>query len=418
MGEQVATKEEANNKEESPAPAAAAPEAAPAEEKKDQAAPPPADQDANKEEPPAEAAPPPPPVPVPVPVILGVEVHCTGCAKRIRRSLLRCKGVESVHVDMPANQVTIKGAVDPQALCDRLRAKTKRDATLISPLPPPPPAEGEEPAPPPPPPAPLVTEARTVELLVNMHCEACAQQLQTKMMRMKGVVSAQTDLAAGRLTLSTTVDDEKIVEYIHRRTGKIASVVPPPPPEPPKEEEPPAAAAEPSKEEAPADADGKKEEAGENKPAEDGKAAAEAEEEKKEGGGGAGEDDQKPGKQEGVAVDGFPPEEMMKRMVYWPYGGAPGGGIHYKLHPADAEEAMMARRMAMHAMPPPTLMPPPPHHHHHNPYAMMHQQWAPPPPPPPPGMPMYNNYNYGSSYMMERPPQMFSDENPNACVIS
>ncbi|KAM3280630.1 hypothetical protein ACQJBY_047440 [Aegilops geniculata] len=410
MGEQVATKEEAN-KEESPAPAAA-PEAAPApaEEKKDEA-PPPAEQDQKKDE----AAPPPPPVPVPV--ILGVEVHCTGCAKRIRRSLLRCKGVEAVHVDMAANQVTIKGAVDPQALCDRLRAKTKRDAILISPLPPPPPAEGEEPAPPPPPPAPLVSEARTVELLVNMHCEACAQQLQTKMMRMKGVVSAATDLAAGRLTLSTTVDDEKIVEYIHRRTGKIASVVLPPPPEPPKEEEPPAAAAEPSKEEAPADADGKKEEAGENKPAEDGKGAAEAGEEKKEGGGGAGEEDQKLGKQEGVAVDGFPPEEMMKRMVYWPYGGAPGGGIHYKLHPADAEEAMMARRMAMHAMPPP-LPPPPPHHHHHNPYAMMHQQWAPPPPPPPPGMPMYNNYNYGSSYMMERPPQMFSDENPNACVIS
>ncbi|XP_048573058.1 heavy metal-associated isoprenylated plant protein 9-like [Triticum urartu] len=403
MGEQVATKEEANNKEASPAPA-------PAEEKKDEAAPPPADQDPNKEEPPADPPSPPPPVPV----ILGVELHCTGCAKRIRRSLLRCKGVETVHVDMPANQVTIKGAVDPQALCDRLRAKTKRDATLISPLPPPPPPEGEEPAPPPPPPAPLVSEARTVELLVNMHCEACAQQLQTKMMRMKGVVSAQTDLAAGRLTLSTTVQDDKIVEYIHRRTGKIASVVPPPSLEPPKEEEPPAAAAEPSKEEAPADADGKKEEAGENKPAEDGKAAAEAGEEKKEGGGGAGEEDQKPGKQEGVAVDGFPPEEMMKRMVYWPYGGAPGGGIHYKMHPADAEEAMMARRMAMHAMPPP------PHHHHHNPYAttMMHQQWAPPPPPPPPGMPMYNSYNYGSSYMMERPPQMFSDENPNACVIS
>uniref|UniRef100_A0A453MMU5 HMA domain-containing protein n=1 Tax=Aegilops tauschii subsp. strangulata TaxID=200361 RepID=A0A453MMU5_AEGTS len=209
--------QEEANKEESPAPAAApeaAPAPAPAEEKKDEAA---ADQDPKKEEPPAADPPSPPP---PVPVILGVEVHCTGCAKRIRRSLLRCKGVEAVHVDMSANQVTIKGAVDPQALCDRLRAKTKRDATLISPLPPPPPAEGEEPPPPPPPAPPLVSEARTVELLVNMHCEACAQQLQTKMMRMKG----------------------------------------------------PAADAEPPKDEAPAD--GKKEEAGDNKAAEDGKGAA------------------------------------------------------------------------------------------------------------------------------------------------
>ncbi|KAE8797178.1 Zinc metalloprotease zmpB [Hordeum vulgare] len=334
----------------------------------------------------------------PVSVVLGVEVHFTGCVKRIKRSLLRCKGVEAVDVDMPANQVTIKGAVDPHALCARLRAKTKRHATLISPLPPPPPTEGEEPAPPPPPAPPLITEARTMELLVNMHCEACTQQLQTKMMRMKGVVNAETDLAVGRLTLSATVDDDKIVQYIHRRTGKIASVVPPPPPpEPPKEEDPhpPAAAADadqPPKEEAPA-VDGDKKE--------DGPTAAEAGKEKKEG-----EEDQKPGKQEGVVVDGFPPEEMMKRMMYWPYGGS----IHYKMHPADTEEAMMARRMAMHAMPPP--LPPPPQHHHHNPYAMMHQQqhqWAPPPPPPPP---MYSNYNYGNSYMMERPPQMSATRTP------
>ncbi|KAM0832897.1 hypothetical protein ACQ4PT_064611 [Festuca glaucescens] len=358
------------------------------EPKKEESPAPPAEEERKKEEePPADVPPSPPP-----PVILGVEVHCTGCAKRMRRSLLRCKGVEAVHVDMAANQITVKGvAVDPDALCQRLRSKTKRDATVISPLPPPPAPPADEAAPPPPP-QPAEDLVRTVELEVNMHCDACAQQLQRKMLKMKGVQTAETDLAAGRLTVTGTVEGDKIVEYIHRRTGKLAAVVPPPPPpEPPKEEAAPPTEAE----QKPAD-DGKKEE-DEKKPAAEAEQAAG--EEKKEV---ADAGDEKPGKQEGeerVAVDGFPPEEMMKRMVYWPYGGA---HYSYKLQPADAEEAMMARRMAMHAMPPP----PPPHHHH--PYAMMHHQWMPPP------APMY----YGNSYMMERPPQMFSDENPNACVIS
>jgi hypothetical protein len=32
-----------------------------------------------------------------------------------------------------------------------------------------------------------VNEATTVELKVNMHCEACAQQLQKKIQRMRGI---------------------------------------------------------------------------------------------------------------------------------------------------------------------------------------------------------------------------------------
>lgn len=49
-------------------------------------------------------------------------------------------GVEEVMVDISKNEVTIKGIVDPQALCMRLQRKTKRTAKVLSP---PPPAEGE-----------------------------------------------------------------------------------------------------------------------------------------------------------------------------------------------------------------------------------------------------------------------------------
>ncbi|GJN04375.1 hypothetical protein PR202_ga21920 [Eleusine coracana subsp. coracana] len=393
MGEEVKVEEDPK-KEEAPAPAEA--------EKKEEAELAPEAEE--KEEPPSNDPPPPPP-----PVILGINLHCTGCVNKIKRCVLRCKGVEGVEVDMAQNQVTVKGIVDPQGICDRLRKRTMRNAVVISPPPPPPPAEGDAVAKEEPPPVvhSQVSEVRTVELLVNMHCEACAQQLQKKILKMRGVQSADANSCAGKLTVNGTMSSDKLVKYIHRRTGKMATVVPPPPPpEPPKEEEPPKAEEGDKKpEEAPAEGEKKPDEPtaedaakkeGEGEKKEEEGAKPEDGGEKKEGEGG-GDEKAKP---EVVAVDGFPPEEMMKRMMYWPYSQK-----HF-YNPQAEEEAMMAKRMAMvhpYAMP------------------MMPQYYTPPPPPPPPPQPappmMYPYYNYG---MVERPapaPQYFSDENPNACVI-
>nr|GLL19981.1 heavy metal-associated isoprenylated plant protein 9 isoform X2 [Ipomoea trifida] len=102
-----------------------------------------------------------------------------GCAKKIERSILKIRGVEGVVIDMAKNQVTIKGVVEPQAICTRITKKTKRVAKVLSPLPA---AEGE--------PIPEVVASQvsgltTVELTVNMHCEACAQQLKSKILKMK-----------------------------------------------------------------------------------------------------------------------------------------------------------------------------------------------------------------------------------------
>lgn len=49
-------------------------------------------------------------------------------------------GVEGVVIDMAQNQVTIKGVVEPQAVCTTIEKKTKRRAKVLSPLPA---AEGE-----------------------------------------------------------------------------------------------------------------------------------------------------------------------------------------------------------------------------------------------------------------------------------
>ncbi|XP_047980345.1 heavy metal-associated isoprenylated plant protein 9 [Salvia hispanica] len=249
----------------------------------------------------------------PMPFVLFVDLHCVGCAKKIERSILKIRGVEGVAMDMAKNEVTIKGVIEPQAVCSRIMKKTKRRAKVLSPLPQ---AEGE---PMPDIVASQVSGLATIELNVNMHCEACAEQLKKKILKMKGVRTAETELSSGKVTVTGTMDGDRLVDYVYRRTKKQAKVVPQPEPEPEKP------------------AEEKKEE----KPAE-GEEAKPAEEEKK--------DKKDPA-----------PEE--------------GGG--------EAEEE--ERSMEEQGM-----------------YKMMH------------------SYHYQPMYVIERippAPQLFSDENPNACFI-
>lgn len=141
-----------------------------------------------------------------------------------------------------------------------------------------------------------------------------------------GVQSAETELSNRKVTVTGTMEARKLVDYIYRRTGKQAKIVPPPEPEKPKEL--PAAPAEEGKpaEEAPK-AEEKKEE---EKPKEEEKAAVE---EKKEGkkeingdnnaGGGVEknveEKVQIEGKKEGEEMYSYyNHEDMTRKIVYWP----------------------------------------------------------------------------------------------------
>ncbi|CAN8252196.1 unnamed protein product [Cochlearia groenlandica] len=266
------------------------------------------------------------PPPPPPPFILYVDLHCVGCAKKIERSILKIRGVEEVVMDMNENQVTIKGVLDPQAVCNKIKKKTKRMAKVISPLP----AADGEPLPP------IITSQvtgalTTVELNVNMHCQACADQLKKKILKMRGVQTTVTEHTTGKVIVTGTMDEEKLVDYVYRRTKKQARIVPQPEPEPenPKGEEE------------------KKEESGE------GGDDKKPEEEKKEG-----EQEKKGGEGDGEEEAAATEEEEERR---------DGGEM------TAAEEEGMKRMM----------------------------------------------YYYQPLYVIERvpPPQLFSDENPNACCI-
>ncbi|KAG6655302.1 heavy metal-associated isoprenylated plant protein 9-like [Carya illinoinensis] len=280
----------------------------------------------NKEEKPQEEKEEPKP---PSPLILYVDLHCVGCAKKIEKTIMRIRGVEGVVVDTAKNEVTIKGIVEPQAVCMKIMKKTKRRAKVLSPLP------GSESEPIPEVVTSQVTGLVTVELKVNMHCEACAEQLKRKILKMRGVQTVATELSSEKVMVTGTMDADKLVAYVYRRTKKQARLVPQPEAEPEKKEEN-KEAEKPAEEAKPVE---KKEDNGEKK--EEEKPPEEAKKEDNKGG------------------------EEIKELEAIKEGGGEGGNI---------DEEVMKRMM----------------------------------------------YYYQPLYVIERipPPQLFSDENPNACCIS
>ncbi|GAB4858630.1 Heavy metal-associated isoprenylated plant protein 9 [Ancistrocladus abbreviatus] len=275
----------------------------------------------------------------PEPFVLHVYLHCVGCAKKIERSIMRIRGVEGVVIDMASNQVTIKGVVEPQVVCNKIMKKTKRNVRVLSPLPP---AEGE--------PIPEVVTSQvpeliTLELNVNMHCEACAEQLKRKILKMKGVQTAHTELSSRKVTVTGTMDANRLVEYVYRRTKKQAQIVTQPEPQKPPEEP----KAEVKKE---------GEKAGEE---------AKSKEKKEEIVEQRGEKSAEEAIKEGSENDAKEPKGGGEAHKYGSGGEVDGNGL------VNTEESI--KRMM---------------------------------------------YYYQPLYVIERipPPQLFSDENPNACCIS
>ncbi|TMX00596.1 hypothetical protein EJD97_000511 [Solanum chilense] len=152
------------------------------------------------------------------PLILCIDLHCLGCAKKIERTISKIRGVDRVMIDMEQNQVTISGVIEPQAVCASIVKETKRTARVFSPLP-----QADEPIPGVV--ASQVNRLTTVELIVNMHCEACAKQLKRKILKMRGVRTAETDLTSGKVIVTGSIDANKLIDYVYRRTKKQAKIV-------------------------------------------------------------------------------------------------------------------------------------------------------------------------------------------------
>ncbi|KAK4484991.1 hypothetical protein RD792_007598 [Penstemon davidsonii] len=160
-------------------------------------------------------------------IVLKVDMHCEACARKVARSLKGFQGVEDVTADWKASKVVVKGkTADPIKVCERIQKKSRKNVELISPLPKPPTPKEEEKKEEPKeekkeePPAVI-----TVVLKVRMHCDACAQVLQKRIRKIKGVESVTPDIANDQVIVKGVVDPDKLVHDVYKRTGKQASVV-------------------------------------------------------------------------------------------------------------------------------------------------------------------------------------------------
>ncbi|KAK4281510.1 hypothetical protein QN277_012992 [Acacia crassicarpa] len=307
----------------------------------------------------------------PTTAVFKLDMHCEGCAKKIKKAVGRFSGVEKVKVDVSANKLTVIGEVDPAKVRDDLAEKIQKKVEIVSPQPKKDAAAGNKQ--PDEKPEKKADKKKsddkkdqdkkpkesTVVLKIRLHCEGCVQKIRKVILKFKGVESVNIDAVKDLVTVKGTMDVKEMTPYLKGKLNRNVEVVPP-------------------------KKDDEKKDKGEAKS-------------------GGGEGGKK--KEDGPKVEvnkmeynGYPPPPPM----YWPGGNYHPGETSYAMeyqteegypnHPGYANQGYMN-----------------PNHPGYANQGYMN-----------PSHPGYANQGYMAPYYMHPNaphPQMFSDENPNACSI-
>lgn len=305
----------------------------------------------------------------PTTVVLKLDLHCEGCAKKVRKAVRYFDGVEDVKTDIGSNKLTVIGKVDPAKVKARVEDKTHKKVEIISPQPKKDggaaagggggdkkpdakkaddkKADDKKP------------KESTVVLKIPVHCEGCKHKIKRAIRKIKGVDSLTIDDQKSLFTVKGTMDAKELVPYLKEKLKQNVEVIPP------KKEE--------------GGGEKKEKESGGDKKE---KAAAGGGGEKKDGGGGDGK------KSEEAKVE----VNKMEHYGYSPYSyfTAPMPSQGY-MHQGYMDQGYGVPVYNQGYINP-----------GYNQGYMVEYSHPPPPPPPP-------------SYAHD--PNMFSDENPNACSI-
>ncbi|XP_069147503.1 heavy metal-associated isoprenylated plant protein 7-like isoform X1 [Solanum lycopersicum] len=161
-------------------------------------------------------------------MVLKVDLHCEGCARKVARALKGLQEIDEVTIDYEESKVVVKGKnVDPLKVCERVERKSGRKVELISHMTKPfeentkeeeiKKEEEKKDEPPP---------EITLVLNVQMHCDACAQVLQKQIRKIKGVECVTTDIEKSQVIIKGfNIDPEKLTKEVNKRSGKQASLV-------------------------------------------------------------------------------------------------------------------------------------------------------------------------------------------------
>ncbi|KAL6842397.1 hypothetical protein ACP4OV_027824 [Aristida adscensionis] len=198
----------------------------------------------------------------PQPIALKVDLHCAGCASKVRKAIKHAPGVESVTADMKAGKVTVTGPADAVELKERIEARAKKTVQIVSAGAGPPKkdtekeeggaekkadkekdggekkgdkgkgggGEGEKKAADKPKEEkkkPKEPKEETVTLKIRLHCEGCIDRIKRRVQKIKGVKDVVVDAAKDLVKVTGTMDASALPEYLRDKLCRPVEVVAP-----------------------------------------------------------------------------------------------------------------------------------------------------------------------------------------------
>lgn len=338
------------------------------------------------------------------PVVLKMDLHCAGCAQKVKKAIKRLPGVDTVVTDVAANRVVVAGTADAGALKARLEAKLNKPVEVVSAggapkkLPAVEPKQdagagekGEKGV------SPKDEEKEkkqqaaeekkskqetTVLLKIRLHCDGCADRIRRRIYKIKGVKDVVLDgNAKDEVKVTGTMDIPDMVSYLKEKLNRDVEAVAPP---------------------------AKKDGGGEGKDDKKDSGAGD----KNKGAAEAGGDDKKD-KGKGIDVSAGPSTAAAAAFM-----AAPAGASTYHVAPPAPYGGYVAYQQA--PPPPPTSYYPYPYYGNGDGMGMGHANpayYQPQQQPDGYQQPQVAYPPYQYRYDMAPPPQLFSDENPNACSV-
>ncbi|CAH1452047.1 unnamed protein product [Lactuca virosa] len=167
---------------------------------------------------------------VPITIVLKLDLHCDGCAKKIKKSIRHLEGVETVKADYMSNKLTITGKVNLMYIKERVEYKTKKKVEIISPKPKK--DEGDEKK------AddkqasndqkPKEAQSTTVLLKIPLHCDGCIHKIKRLISKIDGVKSVKVENDKNLVIVKGTMNMKELIPYLKEKLKRNVDLVPPP----------------------------------------------------------------------------------------------------------------------------------------------------------------------------------------------
>ncbi|XP_071709449.1 uncharacterized protein [Rutidosis leptorrhynchoides] len=169
----------------------------------------------------------------PITIILKLDLHCGGCAKKVQKSVRCIQGVESVKADSVSNRLTVIGKLDPTHIKERVEFKTKKKVEIISPKPKKDDGgvkKGDD--------KPAETKSNDQKLMepvpstmavlkIPLHCDGCIQKIKRIILKIDGVESVKPDSSKNWVTVKGTMNMKELIPYLKDKLKRNVDVVPP-----------------------------------------------------------------------------------------------------------------------------------------------------------------------------------------------